>query len=252
MFNLKKYAGNDDIDLLSKEIAIYNIIPETNGYKMGLGDECVHLKSLDECLEYIGEGIDEIRSELWKSWKLIANICEEILNRKDENRGNLDNIVFLSSARNAYLFSKQFSDLEDFSRLLRHLLDIDIMNVDSDLVAEFNKAYLKIKLMHRLIMSEKYRTAIIKRYLKIKKIAQISGPWANLDLPMQERVWPYAEDEEYFEHRKKARREQARYNPENTADGFYYIWQDRNRDPYLFRDMKTDSPYKSRHLITIP
>jgi hypothetical protein len=90
--------------------------------------------------------------------------------------------------------------------------------------------------------------------MKIRKTAQISGPWANLDLPMKERVWEWDSDgeSEYFENRTKARREQTRYNPEYDKQGFFYVWQDFTRDPYSFEDFKKDSPYKSRHQIAIP
>jgi len=107
--------------------------------------------------------------------------------------------------------------------------------------------------MHRLIMSEIYRCLLIDRYLKITKQAQISGPWANLDVPMQERKWEWDDtEEEYFRDRQTSRREQIRYNPENaTSSGFFFVWVDKNRDPYKFEDMATDSPYKSRATMTI-
>jgi hypothetical protein len=71
---------------------------------------------------------------------------------------------------------------------------------------------------------------------------------------MEERKWEWDEGEdEYFNSRQKSRREQVRYNPENqTKSGFYYVWQDLSTDPYRFSDMKEDSPYKSRHLLTVP
>lgn len=256
MFNLSQHAGISDTDLLAKEIAIYEIVPETNGYKLGLGDECVHLKSLDECLKHISQGVEEIRDELWEEWKKLASICEDILNEDGKNIGTLDNLVFLNSVKNAFIFSRRFADLKEFSQLLRYLLDIDISDIHNELVAQFNKCYLKIKLMHRLITSERYRSVLIKRYQTVMKTAQISGPWANLDLPMQERMWDYeASDAELFENRRKARREQTRYNPENTKDGYFYIWQDLTRDPYRYEEMSginSNSPYKSRHLIAIP
>ena len=109
-------------------------------------------------------------------------------------------------------------------------------------------------------MREIYRTKLLKKYAQLHKVAQISGPWANLDLPMKERVWEFdSEEEEYFDTREKQRKEQVRYNPEYlgagssaTQQGFFYIWQDRNRDPYLFQNRESDSPYKSRLLMNIP
>lgn len=252
MFNLQKQSESNDADLLAKEILIFRINPESNGYKIGVGDECLHLHSLDDCLEHISEGIDELRSELWEIWKKFANLCGYILENQDRNQGSLDNLVFLNSAKKAFLLSNNFSDLKDISLLLRHILDADISYIGTQSVSGFNKLYLQIRLIHHLIMTEKYRSVLIKKYKQLNKKAQISGPWANLDLPMQERMWPYSEDESYFEDRKKARRDQTRYNPETDKQGFFYTWVDKNRDPYLFTDMQKDSPYKSRLLMTIP
>lgn len=103
-------------------------------------------------------------------------------------------------------------------------------------------------------MREIYRLKLIDRLLNIQnptrqKEAQVSGPWANLDLPIEERMWEFeGEDEEYFETRKKIRREQTRYNPE-YVNGFYYKWDDITRDPFSYYDK--DSPYKTRSYMGI-
>jgi hypothetical protein len=133
------------------------------------------------------------------------------------------------------------------------LLSLDIQEIDTDLIKEFNTTYLRIRIIHRLIIREIYKKKLIHRYSKIIKLAQsVSGPWANLDLPEEERMWSFDEDEEYFEERSKAKRKQTRYNPEYDEDGFFFKWVDWNRSPYSFDDRQDESPYPSRSLLTIP
>ena len=147
MFNLSQQSEISDTNLLAKEIAIYNIVPEINGYKLGLGDECVHVDSLDDCLQHISQGVNEIRDELWKKWKELGGICEDILDNDGENTGTLDNLIFLNSVKNSFIFSNRFVDLKEISQLLRHILDIDITRVHNELISKFNRVYLKIKLI---------------------------------------------------------------------------------------------------------
>jgi len=109
-------------------------------------------------------------------------------------------------------------------------------------------------------MTELYRLKVLDKYRSMEKIASmklagIPGPWANLDLPMKERVWEWNSDEdEFFANREKSRKEQIRYNPEEAenTNGMFYVWQDLTRSPYSYYNRTTESPYKSRLLISQP
>ena len=100
-------------------------------------------------------------------------------------------------------------------------------------------------------MKEIYRSMLISRYISITKTASISGPWAQLDLPMLERVFPWSSDEGWFRERTKARQEQTRYRPEYNLFGIFYSWEELRRAPYRFGS-KTDSVYPSRLQLQIP
>ncbi len=241
-----------NLDLLKKELEAHHIVHKGNYYSLEIGDEAINADSLSECMEHINVGINELRKHLWESWKQAAVLAEDITENKSSNEGSIDNIFFLNSVKKSFLLSKVFTDLDDITQVIHRLFNLDISHIDPQLISSFNTAYIKIRLLHRLVSSEIYRNKIVAKYMQITKEAQISGPWANLDLPLAERVWPWAEDEEYFQQRGNARKEQVRYNPEYSKDGYYYIWQDLNRNPYSFEDMKEDSPYKSRHTLTLP
>lgn len=246
-------ASQPSADLLKSELIIHSIITGPDHIICTVGDEDLTVYSLDECLDHVNNGIKELQGHLWEEWKDLAYVAETIVDHKSHNEGSIDNLIFLNSVKKSYVFSKVFSDLEDISTVIRPLFDLDVAQIEPELVSAFNLRYLKVKLIHKLIMNEIYRSKILKKYMQLTKTASISGPWANLDLPMQERVWDWDDEEsEYFDNRDQAIKDQVRYNPEYTMQGYYFVWQDLSRDPYLFQDMKKDSPYKSRHTLLIP
>jgi len=253
MFNLKNHSTGTT-DLLKSELSSFDIIINPTGtYEIQVGDEKLESSSFQECLQYIKQGTNELKQRLGEEWRDLQALAETIIHQDGSNSGGVENIYFLNSVKKSYLLSILFSDLADISGSIRKLFDADIRSIPKEFILKFNHLYLRIKLIHQLVMRELYRVKLIKRYMSLHKAAQISGPWANLDLPMQERVWEWDDSEdEYFTEREKQRKEQTRYNPENLKNGFFYVWQDLNRDPYKFEDMKTDSPYKSRLLMTVP
>lgn len=217
-----------------------------------VGDEKVETSSLSECLSKLSDGLSEIKSDLWSNWQKISELAERIYGDKSGNDGSIHNLFFLNSVKKIYLLSKSFTDLSNIHPILYRLFNIDVADVAPELISQFNTLYLKIKLEHILILGEIYKVKLVKKYMQITKTAQsVSGPWANLDLPMKERVWEWeGEDEEYFAERTKSKQGQIRYNPEYNKMGYYFVWVDQNRDPYTFES--NDSPYQSRNILRIP
>ncbi len=255
-FNLKSHKDIDESVLLINELKAFRVFRKADQYVIEIGDEILHVQSLSECIENIELGIKELKEVIWAKWSELADVSQEIvkqIGRNDNYGSNIDNLLFLSNAKRARLLCCIFTDLNPINKILEQVLEMDISHIDGQLIQQFNANYIEIKALHSLIMSEIYRIKLIKRYKAVTKRAQISGPWANLDLPTKERVWEWDEgEEEYFKDRQDSRREQIRYNPEQHTNGFYFVWQDHNRDPYKFTDMATDSPYKSRAQISIP
>ncbi len=254
MFNLKSHNITDDTELLKAELRAFDINNSSNGYDICIGDEVLSAPNLQKCCELIDSGIIELKQHLLETWQDLQHIAQKMLREDGQNSGSIDNLLFLNSVKKSFELSNIFSDLKPISQTIRQLLDTDIASSDNRLILHFNDDYLRIQCLHKMVMIEIYRKQLIHRYMTMTKQSQISGPWANLDLPKEERMWEWDEgEEEYFANRQKSRREQIRYNPENqTKSGFYYVWSDLARDPYLFTDMKEDSPYKSRHLLQVP
>lgn len=258
MFNLEKVQEKKDQlsleELLLKELRALKIYPDSKKCEIDLGDERVVLDSIHECHNHLKHAIEELKDHLWESWKDLGHLSEIVHENNAGNSGGVDNLLFLNAVKNSFLLSRKFTDLEEVTHDVEQLFHIDASLVHEELISKFNLKYLEVRILHYLIMHEIYRSHVISSYLKTskQKTAQVSGPWSNLDLPMQERAWEWTEDEEYQENRTKARREQTRYNPEYDKQGFFFVWQDFSRDPYRFEDFQKDSPYKSRGQVTIP
>lgn len=254
MFNMSKYKTKiDPTDILKMELGALGVIrKQPRGYRLSIGDETINVETLEECTDLIQEGLTELKNVLWQKWQDLAHLAIVISGSAGENSGDLSNSLFLYAVKKAYYLSTLFSDLNPVQEELRKLLYSDVAFINEDLVRRFNSLYLQVRLTHYLVMYEIYRLKLIGRYLRLSKTAQVSGPWANLDLPMKERVWDWDEEEEYQIERAKAKKNQVRYNPETDKYGFYYVWQDLRRDPYRFTDMRENAPYKSRHLLTVP
>ncbi len=93
--------------------------------------------------------------------------------------------------------------------------------------------------------------------LNIKIARSISGPWANLDLPMLERVFPYADIAEEMYGRGRDIRQQLRYkkgfefyNDLYGRSGLY--WREMRNEPFSWSDRKDESPYPNRELLMKP
>ena len=249
-FNLSKFAHFDDISLLKAELSTFHICPAINGYDISIGDENLHCPTLADCLKHIEDGIGELKEEIWQCWQDLHNVAQVMLESTSGNEGGLDNVIFLNAVNKSYFLSKAFSELLPVSNILQMLFDANITEIHNNLIIKFNTLYLKIVALNRLILNEIYRTKIIKQWQQLTKQAQVSGPWANVDLPMAERVYPWFEAADELQGREDARKKQERYNPE-YVNGFYYVDKDLNRSPYRFEDRQTESPYKSNNYLSI-
>ena len=185
MFNLKSHTTTDDLELLRNELQIFDVVRSGSGYEIEIGDECVSCKDLSEVTNVINSGLHELREHCWESWKSLAELSERLVEESGRNSGSVNNLLFLHAVKRSFLLSRIFSDLNFVTEILRKILNTDIAKVDDHLIGHFNSEYLTIQSLHRLIMSEKYRCKLIARYSSMTKQAQISGPWANLDLPIE-------------------------------------------------------------------
>jgi hypothetical protein len=249
VFNSKDYA--DKTNLILAEMACYNIARDGDGYRLKVGDEEVSCANLSECREYINRALKELKDFIWDKWGSLAQLSESILKSPSHNDRGLDLVYLLANVKKSITLANRFSDLRDVESMLREMCDLDVAQVDPDDAKKFNTLCQQIRVVHHLIMREIYRLKLVDE--ASTKTASIAGPWQNLDLEMDERVWEWDDsEEEYFGERQKEKRDGPRYNPEYNPQGFYFWFDDKNRDPYLWEDRKDESPYPSHTHTSIP
>ena len=243
--------------LIDRELAATGLVRQPCGAYLvksrGTEERC---PLLENCLECSKSELSSLKRETFKSWDRLSNIAKQMVEKPEYNDSScIDNLLFLSNVKKAYLLAKMFDELDGVAAAIRKVFDLDISAIDEDLVCVFNNVYTITRVMHTLIMSETYRNMLINRALGLKKIASIQGPWSHLDLPMNERIWDGSEgseDEEYLQNRSKAKQSQLRYNPEYDKHGFFYVFpEERTRAPYRLED-RDDQVYPSRNYLRIP
>lgn len=106
---------------------------------------------------------------------------------------------------------------------------------------------------HLLILASKGQQFVCGRTIKTAR--GISGPWANLDLPSAERVFPWTDIEEEVRGRERDKERQRRYtkglenyNKEGVGEGYY--WRELRNEPFSWYDKDSDSPYQNRNTLS--
>ncbi len=243
-----------DQEILRYEMKIHGISIGDDGYSVRVGDEVIKTESLSASINIISEGENELKRHVREKWEDLYYLANFMMSSgAGQNSSSLDNLIFLSSVKKSFQLSSRFSELRQVSDALKLLMMSDASEMDSRLIKKFNGLYIQIRIIHRLIMTEQFRKNLLTSLTAQSKTAQVAGPYSNMDMPLKERVWEWKDgEEEYFADREKERKNSVRYNPEYDKYGFYYVWQDLNRDPYLFEDRKDESPYQSRFLVSMP
>ena len=253
MFNLTKHKAAIELNPLVRELSLLGIKSEPESFSLILGDETLSLPTVADCLENIKKGINELKGRLWKSWMELKKTCELLLEQPGQNSGGLENTLFIYNIKKSYALAGNFTQLNLVQNAIRNLLYLDIVYTNPEMIRKFNALFFKNRILHKLIMREIYREKVLKKWGRMNKVADISGPWANADLEMEERVWKWSDGEdEFFGDRQQAKRRQARYNPEYYQDdpGIIFKFIDRNRDPWLFSD-NDENPYPSNDYARI-
>lgn len=113
----------------------------------------------------------------------------------------------------------------------------------------------EISLVNIYIIKKLVKVVHEKSLYTMDKVSNkgIEGPFAHLDLPMEERVFKWEDVEEETTLRQRDKQLQKRYTmghdnePEAFREGFYF--RELRNEPYLFEDAATESPYPYRSVL---
>lgn len=248
---------------LKNELNYYNI-DIINSLKVKVYDEKDKKYKIKFLNDYIND-IEEVIKGYRKDIKISFNYLFDILNQHNTEKVLNDDIkkIFKSMLKDLSIFLSAF-DMEnsDYFKLIENTLNRDINSFSKKQIENVIDIKNGIDFYHRmvtrflyirklLVISSKYKY-LERDGLKMKQAA-ISGPWANLDLPMEERVWEY--DDWYLRGRMKDKQKQRRYtkglknynNDGRVGEGHY--WRELRNEPYSWENIKTDSPYPRREYL---
>jgi hypothetical protein len=141
-------------------------------------------------------------------------------------------------------------------------LDRDIKSFSSEQISEIIDYKISIDWIHRVIQRLYYICNLLAfasigkekvSTYDIKIAEGISGPWANLDLPKLERVYPFEQEEQHGrtkdkQHQRRYRKGFENYNNDGRVGEGHY-WRELRNEPYSWFDNASESPYPHRNLL---
>jgi len=211
----------------------------------------------------INGSIKEQKKMLLDLWNNVVSVLSEqnysaeIL---DERMVNL----FLFSLKDMvkYLLCFENSEQSKYYEVISSSLNRDINSFSKTQVYEIPDYKIAIDWISRVISKLLYVSNLLafasmgpKKVAKydIKTAKGISGPWAHLDLPMLERVFPFGDE---IQQRERGKQKQRRYrkglenynNDGRVGEGHY--WRELRNEPFSWFDRGTEDPYPSRSLLS--
>ena len=223
--------------------------------------------------------VREIKKEITEQQKLMKFLWDELIKLLNEKNNPIELVddkmikLFIFSLKDLLRFLLCFEnyDNSEYHKVVSLALTKDINSfcrgqiyktsdykISIDWVSRIISKLLYIKkLLSFSLLGKKKVQEIGKKYSYDKrtiKIAKgIAGPWAHLDLPMAERVFPFGE---ILQQREKGKKKQQRYwkgfqayNDSGwVGEGRY--WRELRNEPYEWANREDDDPYPGRSLLT--
>jgi hypothetical protein len=255
---------NETWDILRKELSFHDFRPIEGGVEFHSGNEIkryTYEKAYDMLSEEALENTEVLRL-LWTeiSSLLVANSLQDHAHDPKEIR------LFISSLKDLAKFIDMFNPEESGLQLstIKQALDTDIIRFSPEAISKIIDCKISLDWTHRVVSKILYVRRLIRfasqgrmdvNQTKIVLARGISGPWANLDLPIRERVWEWWEEDENLRNRDKDTRMQRRYrkghenynNDGRVGEGHY--WRELRNEPYSWYSSQNDSPYPMRSVL---
>ena len=215
-------------------------------------------------IRMLSRSIKNHKKILASLWDNACEVLEEM--SPVEEQFHDDNIkkIFIHTLKDMSKFLLIFEELQgsNLSRIIEQSLSRDINSFSSEQLSEVIDYKISIDWIHRTINRLYYICSLLAfASLGRKKVSSydikmakgISGPWANLDLPTLERVYPFEQEEQ--SGREKDKQYQRRYrkgfenynNDGRAGEGHY--WREIRNEPYSWYDNNSESPYPHRNLL---
>lgn len=240
-----------------------------------------------ECIKEDGQMVEQgviktirmLKSSIKKHKQLLASLWEnacELLEAQNpiEEQFHDENLkkIFIHTLKDMSKFLLMFEELQgsQLSQVVEQSLSRDINSFISEQLSETIDYKISIDWIYRTINLLSYLCRLLASaslgrkkvsgynlavsiipHIKIAK--GISGPWANLDLPTLERVYPFEQEEQSGREKDKQMQQRYRKGFENynndgrVGEGHY--WRELKNEPYAWSDNDSESPYPHRNAL---
>jgi hypothetical protein len=244
-------------DILKKELAIHGVrLLNEEQCEVFTGDGSKIQMPLWQLLVQINRQIKANKDLLFDVWHKAADLLID-LDRAIADDGMVK--LFVAAIKDLARFGSIFYQIHqsEVYDIIEEALDRDANTFSRKAIIQIPEMRITIDYVHRLISRQRYMTDLLKFALTgegnvsntlIKSAAGVQGPWSNLDVPIRERYFPWAEIDEEVRGRDAEIRGQSRYKmglmhyqDDEFGEGFY--WKEEKNRPYSWEDRKWDSPY---------
>jgi hypothetical protein len=251
---------------LQKELSYY-------GIRVIKGKRCQLYKDGKSLVtQGIVRTVRQLEREIEKQKSILFSLWEDIADLLQREEGNntlmydermID--LFIFSLKDLSKFLMCFDDMEnsEFSQIIDNSLSKDISSFSKEQISKLPDYKISVDWTHRLIGRLMYVVKLLSYVLMgadrisaldIKEARGVSGPWSRLDLPMEERKYPFEQIEmdkitQDKQHQRRYTNSLATYNNDGRVGNGYY-WREIRNEPFSWDKRGEEDPYPSRHTLS--
>lgn len=246
----------NDLELIKMELAVQGIEPKGGDTFYILDDGKREQTNAQSILSKLTNSIKRYKKLFFEVW---GGVVESMSNLSIGSGNETTQRMFANSLKILLLQTERFPVLTVYNNVVKKIMYQDVAKFNEKFMSDIIDAQVGLDWLNHLIRLDTFKIELLRSYLRktMEKsviaeadIAGIQGPWSNMDLPMKERVWSFAEDQDDFDAATRRKQQQGRYNlPETYNDPYHfeegYFWRELRNDPYDPNDDE-DNPYPHR------
>jgi hypothetical protein len=257
----------DNYTILTKELKYYGInLIDPRKCVVNFDNHSPKTQGIFKTIRQLNSTIKNKKKLLFELWTHVENLLNNspIIPNNNIIDVNMEKL-FIFSLKDLldYLLCFDEKEFTHFTQSISNALSRDIRSFNKEQIHLLPDYKISIDLTHRLITRLMYiqkllMAALVKKKKAVfrgKLAAGIGGPWSRLDLPMEERVFPFGNE---LEERMEDKQKQVRYRKglENynasqfVGEGHY--WRELRNEPFSWADRAFDDPYPSRSVLSRP
>lgn len=254
----------DTWKILSKELNYYGIRLIDNT-KCQICDENgdIKVQGVIKTIRILNNYVRHQKKLLLKLWNEVVETLEQeqpVAEMIDENMSKL--FIFSLKDFAKYLLCFDGYEKSKYNNAISLALTRDIKTFSKDQIYSIPEYKISIDWITRNICRLLYISKLlafacmgknrVSQY-DLKTAKGIAGPWSRLELPIEERMFPFGHG---LKEREKGKQKQRRYtkglqnynNSPQVGEGHY--WRELRNEPFSWFDRNFEDPYPSRHLLS--